>query len=66
MLPSVYGIGTAWPVVAFVFLLTFSTRAVGKAFSAMSQIEWWLQRMAGLVLVLVGVYLSLKFIFGIL
>jgi len=64
ILPAVYGIGTALPVVLFALLLAFSGQLLRSVFHVMSRIEWWVQRVTGVTLIVVGVYLSLKFIFG--
>jgi hypothetical protein len=58
----VYGAGTALPVVALAALVAFSTRWMATTYNAMTKIEWWGQRIAGTVLVLVGIYMSLRYI----
>ncbi len=64
VLPAVYGLGTALPVVAFAVLIALSGQAVGKAFNVLSQIVWWVQRVAGVVCLAAGSYLALKYIFA--
>ena len=66
VLPGVYGIGTALPALAFAILLALSARSVGKAFGALSKVERWARWTTGVVFLGIGVYYSLKFIFGIL
>src|SRR3972149_2097286 len=39
VLPALYGIGTALPVVAFAGLIAFSARPVGRAFNVVTEIE---------------------------
>ena len=63
--PSLYGIGTAVPVIFFALLLAFGMRTVGQAFARVSQFESWARRTTGIVFILVGIYLALKYIFGI-
>ncbi|MHB9030956.1 MAG: aromatic aminobenezylarsenical efflux permease ArsG family transporter, partial [Candidatus Latescibacterota bacterium] len=63
ILPSLYGIGTGLPVLFFAVLLAFSARTVGAAFRVLSRIEIWARRITGIVFILVGVYLMLKYIF---
>ena len=41
LLPAVYGVGTALPVLAFAFLIAFSTEYLGKAFDRLTQVEKW-------------------------
>jgi len=63
ILPSLFGIGTGLPVLFFAVLLSFSARSVGIAFRLLSQIELWARRLTGIIFVLVGVYLIIKYIF---
>jgi len=65
ILPALYGIGTALPVVVFAFLLAFGGQYVGRAFDKLTHIERWLRLATGIVFILVGVYLSLTFVYGI-
>jgi hypothetical protein len=65
LLPSVYGLGTALPVVAFAVLIATSARAVGKSFNVLTQIVWWAQRVAGVVCLAVGSYFAFRYIFAI-
>ena len=65
ILPSVYGVGTALPVVAFAVLIAVSARAVGNAFNALTQIVWWVQQITGVVCLAMGIHFSLKYIFGL-
>lgn len=64
-LPSIYGIGTAVPVIAFAVLIALGAQSVGKAFNAISKIEWWARRITGVLFLLVGIYYSLRFIFEV-
>lgn len=63
VLPFVYGIGTALPVLVVAFLLAYSAQAVGKTYNALSKIEWWARMTTGWVFILVGVYFDLKYVF---
>ncbi len=65
VLPSVYGVGTALPVVAFAFLIAFASQHVGKAFDKLTQIERWVRVATGVVFLLAGVYLSLTHVYGL-
>jgi hypothetical protein len=64
VLPSVYGLGTALPVVAFAGLLAAGAQAAGKAFDALSRVVWWVQRGLGITCVAVGSYLAWQCIFA--
>ena len=64
VLPSVYGLGTALPVVAFAVLLATSAQAVGKAFNVLNRVVWWVQRALGGICVAVGCYVAWQCIFA--
>jgi cytochrome c biogenesis protein CcdA len=66
VLPSVYGVGTALPTLVFAGLVAVSAHSVGKAFNALTKVEWWARRITGVLFLGVGLYYSLKFIFGVL
>jgi cytochrome c biogenesis protein CcdA len=65
MIPGLYGIGTAIPVVAFAFLIAFGSQYVGKAFNRLTQVERWLRITTGVVFILAGIYLSLTHVYGV-
>jgi len=65
-LPSIYGLGTALPVLVFAVLIALSAHSVGKAFNRLSQVEWWARRITGVVFVLIGIYYCLKHIFEVI
>jgi cytochrome c-type biogenesis protein len=66
LLPSLYGIGTAVPVVAFSFLLAFSANRISRAFNALTLIERWMRRGTAAVFIGVGGYYCLVYLFGVL
>ena len=66
LLPSLYGVGTAVPVVAFSFILAFSANRISRAFNALTLIERWMRRITALVFILVGGYYCLIYLFGVL
>ncbi len=66
LMPSVYGLGTALPVVLFASVIAFGAGSVGKVFDRLTHIERWARRITGVVFVLVGVYYCLTYIFKIL
>jgi len=63
LLPLLFGVATALPVVAFAVLIAVSARSVGKAFNRLTQIEWWARRVTGVLFLLLGVHYTLKYIF---
>jgi cytochrome c biogenesis protein CcdA len=66
LLPSLYGVGTAIPVVAFSFILAFSANRISRAFNALTLIERWMRRITAVVFIGVGGYYCLIYIFGVL
>jgi threonine/homoserine/homoserine lactone efflux protein len=66
VLPTMYGAGTALPVLGFAILIVVSTNAVGRAFDRITQFEWWARRITGVLFIGIGVYFCLKFIFRVL
>lgn len=63
VLPLVYGVGTALPVLVVAFLLAYSAKSVGKTYNALSSIEWWARMITGWLFILVGIWFSLKYVF---
>ncbi len=63
--PALFGVGTALPAIGLAFVLAFSARSLGKVFDRVSQVEKWARRATGAIFILVGVYMSLRFIFGV-
>lgn len=65
LLPSVYGIGTAVPVVVFSFLLAFAANRISRAFDVLTVIERWMRRLTAVVFIVVGGYYCLIYLFGV-
>ena len=65
LLPSIYGIGTAAPVVVFALLLAFGAGAVGAAFNRISAFEKWARRATGALFIAIGIYFCLAHIFRV-
>ena len=66
LLPCLYGVGTALPVLIFATILALSAQSIGKAFNLMTQVEWWARRVTGVLFLVVGFYYSLKFIYEVI
>ncbi len=64
ILPAVYGIGTALPVLVFAILIAFGANRIGKAYNKMASFEYWARRITGIVFIAAGLYYSLTYIFG--
>ena len=59
LLPLMYGVGTAVPVIGFSLLVAFGSRAVGTVFNHLTAVEIWMRRVVGAVFLLLGIYLTL-------
>ena len=66
VLPAVYGVGTALPVMIFAVILATSAQSVGKAYNVLAKIEWWARMLTGVIFVIVGLYFSLKHVFHVI
>jgi len=66
LLPFIYGIGTAIPVVIFAIVLAFGARWLGKLFERVTQVEKWMRIVTGIVFIGVGIYMSLVHVYRIL
>jgi len=66
LLPFVYGIGTAIPVVVFAIVLAFGARWLGKLFERVTRVERGMRTVTGLVFIGVGFYLSLVHVYRVL
>ena len=65
VLPTVYGVGTALPVIVFAFLIAFASQHVGRAFNRLSQVERVVRIVTGVVFLVAGVYYSLSYVYGV-
>lgn len=65
LLPAVFGMGTALPVLAFAFVIAASAHSVGAYFKRLSAIELWIRRVAGALFILAGVYYTLTYVYGL-
>ncbi len=64
LMPSIYGLGTALPVIAFALVMVFSVKSIGKIFDKLTQIEKWGRKLTAVVFILAGIYLLLKNLMG--
>ena len=63
ILPSIYGIGTGLPVLAFAILIAIGVKNIGNIFKRVTLIEYWTRRITGIIFILVGTYYVLTHIF---
>jgi cytochrome c biogenesis protein CcdA len=61
----VYGLGTGLPVLVFAILIALGVQTLAKAFNKLTQIEWWMSRITGVVFIVVGVYFCLAYVFHV-
>jgi cytochrome c biogenesis protein CcdA len=64
LMPSVYGLGTAVPVIAFAFVMAFGVTSIGRVFDKLTQIEKWVRKLTAIVFIGAGLYLLLKNLMG--
>lgn len=60
LLPTVFGVGSALPVLVFGVLITLARRAAARAFERLQQCERWLLPATGWMLVALGLYLIIR------
>jgi len=65
LLPSLYGVGTAIPVVAFSIILSFAANLLSRAFNMLTAMERWMRLVTAAVFIGVGGYFSAVFTFGL-
>lgn len=65
VLPLVYGVGTAMPVLVVAILLAYSAKLLGKAFNVLSKVELWARMITGAIFILVGIWFSLQYVFQV-
>jgi cytochrome c-type biogenesis protein len=64
LMPSVYGLGTALPVIAFAFVMAFGVKSIGRVFDKLTLIEKWVRKLTAVVFIGAGLYLLLKNLIG--
>jgi cytochrome c biogenesis protein CcdA len=66
MLPMIYGLGTGVPVLALAVIIALGTKSLGATFRKMTSFEKWARRATGVIFIVVGIYLTLVYVFGVL
>ena len=64
LMPVLYGLGTALPVVVFAALIAFGARFIGSVFHRVNAFSRWARRLTGVVFIAVGAYYAVLYIFG--
>jgi len=65
ILPLLYGIGTAVPVLIFAVLIAWGAKSVGQAYNKLAILEKWARRITGSIFILVGAYYCMVHLFGL-
>lgn len=60
--PTIYGIGTSLPVVGFGLLIAAGAQGLGRAFQRVSAFDHWAQRITGGVFVVIGCYMTVRYV----
>jgi cytochrome c biogenesis protein CcdA len=60
MLPLLYGVGTALPVIVSATLIALGSQRLGTAFNAAGKVEFWARHATGWAILLVGVWMTAK------
>ncbi|MFA5270947.1 MAG: aromatic aminobenezylarsenical efflux permease ArsG family transporter [Candidatus Omnitrophota bacterium] len=56
ILPFIYGIGTALPVLAFAFLIALGVTSLNYWFIRLTKLEYYMKKITGIIFILVGLY----------
>jgi cytochrome c biogenesis protein CcdA len=65
LLPTVYGIGSAVPVLIFALLLATSADLMARVFNRVTQFELWARRITGIIFLAVGIYFTFAYTLGV-
>lgn len=61
LLPLMYSIGVALPVLSFGVLIAYSANRVGRVFERVERVERWARTVTGTIFLLIGIYFTLAF-----
>jgi cytochrome c biogenesis protein CcdA len=64
MLPAIYGIGTGLPVLGMALVMALGAKSIASAFNRLTAFEKWARTITGVVFILVGLYLTMVYVFG--
>ncbi|MCX6835434.1 MAG: sulfite exporter TauE/SafE family protein, partial [candidate division Zixibacteria bacterium] len=65
LMPTVYGVGTALPVVGFAIIIAVGARYLGDIFNRLAVFERWARRVTGAIFIVVGLYYIATYLFGV-
>jgi cytochrome c biogenesis protein CcdA len=65
LLPTIYGVGTALPVLIFALLLATSADLMARVFNRVTQFEFWARRITGIIFLAIGIYFTFAYTLGL-
>ena len=65
LFPAMFGISAAVPVLIFAAIIALNAQWLGKTFPIMSQIDRWMRIIAGILFIAVGIWFSLRYVYGV-
>jgi threonine/homoserine/homoserine lactone efflux protein len=63
VMPTIYGIGTALPAFVCSIMIAMGAGYMGRIFDKLTAFERWARRITGAIFILVGIYITLVYIF---
>ena len=63
LLPAVYGLTSALPVIVFAVIIAFQAQRIGRAFQLITGIDRWLRHATGMLFIILGVWFSLRYVY---
>jgi cytochrome c biogenesis protein CcdA len=63
-LPTIYGAGTALPVLIFATLIATSADLMARVFNKVTQFELWARRITGVIFLAIGIYFTFAYTLG--
>ena len=64
--PTIFGIGTAIPVIFFSGVIVVNAKFLGRAFGVVGRIDYWTRCVTGTGFILLGIWFSSRYVYGIL
>ena len=58
LLPVVFAIATAIPVLVVAWILAFSVQQLGSFYGKMQKVQKWMNRIVGVLFIVIGIYYS--------
>ena len=65
LFPMTFGIGTAVPVLIFAGIIALNAQLLGRAFSTISRIDWWMRTITGTLFIAIGIWFSLRYVYEV-